>query len=890
MIKGKYFCYWDVLKSILLALVFLFLTNFDLSGRSVTLLAQEDDVDELEEEESQDGTATLSDDAGDSEEEEEEEEEDSGSESNNTSDAASSDSLVEPCDVITFRRFAGSPKRTERVFPVDSLVLTHKQATNSEDEQLRFYLYRNGLQRDKSPFPVKKDFFYGIEYFEERAFRDAAKLISIDSERPRNIAQGSLRTPQSNVEKQKWQKAERLLKAGISEHDSLVEQALRDGRAFAPLRLKLLNALVEMELMEINQLVDSQRFDEAEELCEGLAEYAPDREHKKRIHQLYEAISLARSQSLFEAERYKEVRDEIERLRSRLYPSFPSKMYQGLEEKVQVKAKELFKDGKKAIKEKRPKDAKQLLAQAIALSPGLPNLSQAFRDASENHEVLKCVFIDECPKNFSPLSAENSLDRHAVSLLFEGLVRWSREPFGNCFTSELIDGRPQPLAKGRKFRLKQRRWSDASVINSNDVRRSLDLVKKFHPAGYPPFWEEIIGQVLTPENEPFIFEIGLKEDHWSPLTLMTFPILPMHYFPNLGANPAELKAFNEKPVGTGAYMLDHNTRNEHEVRFHVNPHYPTRPPIEEVHFKQLPPDKALTQMTEGKIDLLYDVRKDQVEQLERQNIDVKSIKSNVVYMLIPNYSRSTSNSLKTLALRRAISYSINREEILNQFFRPGGQADLHTSLQGIFPKTSWASHPELQDNSSDASAKTQFKEAKKELSNQYPQRLTLTFPDRGDVEQACNEIKNRIQEISNEAGEGIEVLLKPCPINEYDALVKRGLAGDEYSFDLAYWKYEYLDGTFSCVSLFDAKNQSNLEQYDEYYDLHALFTNLRTHKHFMGLRDTSREIDKHIASYLPVIPLWRLDTFIAFSNRVDLGDREIDPIYPFRDVKSWELK
>jgi hypothetical protein len=109
MIKGKYFCYWDVLKSILLALVFLFLTNFDLSGRSVTLLAQEDDVDELEEEESQDGTATLSDDAGDSEEEEEEEEEeDSGSESNNTSDAASSDSLVEPCDVITFRRFAGS--------------------------------------------------------------------------------------------------------------------------------------------------------------------------------------------------------------------------------------------------------------------------------------------------------------------------------------------------------------------------------------------------------------------------------------------------------------------------------------------------------------------------------------------------------------------------------------------------------------------------------------------------------------------------------------------------------------------------------------------------------------------------------------------------------------
>jgi len=896
---NKHYCFWTLFKLTILTFVLVFPITFDSSARDATLFAQDDDLEELEEDDSQGGNVPLNDDAdtaGDQQEEEEEEEEleeDGGdTESADNAGAGSSGTLVEPFDVITYSQYSESPKKL-KVFPIEEPVSVHKPGITPEDEELVFYLYKNGPQRGfkHRPIPNKKGIFYGIEYFEQRVYRDAAKLISIDSEPPRAIVGDSLRAPQSNVEKQNWQKAERLLKAGLSEHDSLVDQSFRDGRKFFYLRQRLLNALVEMELITIKELVKNQQFDQAEALCEGLEEHAPEQKHKKRIHQLYEAISLVRGQSLLEEERYADVRTEIDRLRNKL--SSPSEKYQAFEKEVDAEAEKLFAEGKRAIEQERPKDAKQLLAQAMALSPGLPGLWQASRDASENHEVLNCVFIDALPKNFSPLSTETALDRHAASMLFEGLVRWSREPFGNCFTAELIEGRPQPLPKGRKFRLKQRQWSDSSrtrpqYLIAEDVRRSLMLAIEFHPAGYPPLWETLIDKILTPKNNLFVLEFTLENDYWSPLSLMNFPILPMHHFQSMGADSGELEKFNKNPVGTGAYILNKESGKEDEIHFRVNPYYPDPPSIEEVVFEQQSADEALSQMKEGKIDLLYDVRKDQVEQLERENIDVRSIKSNVVYMLVPNHGRS--KSLKTLALRRAISYSINREELLNQFFRPGGKTDTHTSLQGIFPKHSWASHPDIEDGSRDANAQMHFKQAKSKLGIHYPTQLILAFPDRNDVEQACNEIKGQIETISTQAGAGITIKLKSYPVEEYDALVKQGLRGEEGSFDLAYWKHEYLDGGFWCESLFDEESGSNLHNYAEYGDLRGLFTNLRNHKQFVGLRDTSHEIDRHIASYVPIIPLWQLDTFIAFSRRVDLGDREIDPVYPFRDVKSWELK
>ena len=79
--------------------------------------------------------------------------------------------------------------------------------------------------------------------------------------------------------------------------------------------------------------------------------------------------------------------------------------------------------------------------------------------------------------------------------------------------------------------------------------------------------------------------------------------------------------------------------------------------------------------------------------------------------------------------------------------------------------------------------------------------------------------------------------------------------------------------------------------YEPHQSLSALFSDMRRHKQFRRLQKLSHEVDSHIRTYVPVIPLWQLDTYIGISNRLDIGDQtKLDPIQPFRDAKSWRLK
>ncbi len=109
---------------------------------------------------------------------------------------------------------------------------------------------------------------------------------------------------------------------------------------------------------------------------------------------------------------------------------------------------------------------------------------------------------------------------------------------------------------------------------------------------------------------------------------------------------------------------------------------------------------------------------------------------------------------------------------------------------------------------------------------QYPQKLILAHPKNSDIQKACNAIKEGIEKASGFVNAKIEIELKQIEKKDYDDRVKKGLAGEEYSFDLAYWKHEYQDGIYSCDSLFDPDSGSNLQQYDEYRDLRVYFRTL----------------------------------------------------------------
>src|SRR5207248_415083 len=101
-------------------------------------------------------------------------------------------------------------------------------------------------------------------------------------------------------------------------------------------------------------------------------------------------------------------------------------------------------------------------------------------------------------------------------------------------------------------------------------------------------WSQLVRGVDTSRQDrgPFVFDILLDRDHWQPLSLMDFMVLPKSSFPR-GGQPRELEGFDEHPVGTGPFTV--LQRDEKQIRFAANPVYrnPGQPYIREVRFYQL---------------------------------------------------------------------------------------------------------------------------------------------------------------------------------------------------------------------------------------------------------------------------------------------------------------
>ena len=732
-----------------------------------------------------------------------------------------------------------------------------------------------------------------VSYFEERALEKVCHTLGV---RPIVLQSGtSIPYPSDPSRQKQWQQAKQSLMHALNEHNAYIQLGHRQGAKFAELRSNtLLLPLLSFELTEVEHLIRNGQFSEAERLCEKL-ESVIGKTHKSRFTDIYEKIFLPRAEDAFNRGDYGQAR---EMTRAFLEKGEDNARSAKLQKKMQNKIEALFH----LVKSSSDNESRlRILRQIELLNPYHHQILDEIAKAEDDFEVLRCAFINEMPENFCPLIAHRSIDRLANSLMFESLVRWSVHPeIGHLYTNEITEGLPVPVEMGRDFRLRRDRfWSGSGLndkrrVTAKDVRRSHALMSEYHPPGYAPVWEDHFEDIDTEQNDPFELQVILKTDHWHPLALMTFPILPEHCFSH---NSEELEKqiikFNTNPEGTGPYKLRDDNLDKESVRFNINPFFQPRPSIEEVRFYSMDPDDAFRSLIRGMqsddldegIDMFYGIRPKQITQINRQlkdRIRLQTLKTQTVYFLAPNYER-TGKHLQNLNLRKAIAYAINRNKILNDTFRaklPGTDQPQHEPLYGIFPAASWAHNSKnMEFDSRRAAAFIQT--AKREIGSSFPRKLILVYPDDDQIEEACRTISDQVAQI------GLNIEMKVIPKHEYPHFVTK-----VRNFDLAYWHYDYLDETYWCEPLFDSRNHSvNIMQHINKPEFADLFSNMRTHKQFREVRKYAREVDAYVSENLPVIPLWRLDTFVAISKKVDFGkNKSLDPIHPFGDIENWRFR
>ncbi|HWB12174.1 MAG TPA: ABC transporter substrate-binding protein [Pirellulales bacterium] len=744
------------------------------------------------------------------------------------------------------------------------------------------FTFRIMLTNSTKRETFKAEDVQAIAFFENRVIDEVAESLGTKGERLCRPADAfDLSQPDVRAEQPK---ALRQLARALEEHDSAVQRNLRRGPGWeTKLRQRLLDAMFNLRLGKVDVLLSQGAFAEAVAECDRLRSDIPsaDEVRDQALRSRLQKALLDPAEKAAEAKDFEAAR----RLLGDLTGRFPGQRLGGASEfaqRLKTEAGDLLKEALELAKRDPPR-AQELLEEAAGIWPDLNGLDDARQKLGRDYPILECAY-PELPRQFSPLGARTPIEQHAVSLLFERLVRWSADgPSGGHYAPQLAEGRPVPLAKGRQFQLPRYplcRWSDYTddapyICMAADVDFTVRLMHKWPSAGAGPAWDSLVGAVDRHSNS-FLADIRLKQDYWQPLSLMDFYVLPRHRFPQ-GGTEDELSKFSREPVGTGPYTLAE--LQEEFVQFKANPHYRQtgRPKIREIRFHRLDPLPALDAFRSDKIQLVYALSTDHVNQLNLERRKVLPIKTPSVWFLAPNYRRS---HLHNQNLRLAIAHSIERKEILDQFFRPGRDATDHAELTGPFPAHSWAYNREVPPFSAEK-AKAFADDARKEL--QSIPKLNLVYPpNQSDVENACKQIADKLQTI------GIELALVPAAPGEF---YNRVLYDSD--FDLAYWRHDFRDETYWLGSLFDphdaarGRGGANFMNYEPDAAMSEFLADLRLHKRFPTVQTLMHKLHAHIAQTAVIIPLWQLDTYVAVGDRLKARPESHSL---FANVEHWTLE
>lgn len=289
--------------------------------------------------------------------------------------------------------------------------------------------------------------------------------------------------------------------------------------------------------------------------------------------------------------------------------------------------------------------------------------------------------------NFStlnPLITDNSSYYHFSKLIFQGIFE-----FDDNLKPTLSLGESYKLSEdGKTISIKLRddvKWHDGNPLTSLDVEFTIDAIKKANmDSTYGKLFGDSVSidgnlnlrrfintKIIDEKNIDIIFD----REFSNVLDILTFPIIPKHRFPSL---QAALATEDYLPMGTGPFRFVGYEKFK-SVNLKKNLDYWDGPVyIEEIMGRVLDDNELiLTSFETGQIDLAFSMDVDWDKY--RQNNRIKSFEyiSAGYEFLGFNFKDENISKEEAIALRKAINYGIDRQNIIeNVYLGHGSQVDL----------------------------------------------------------------------------------------------------------------------------------------------------------------------------------------------------------------------
>jgi peptide/nickel transport system substrate-binding protein len=765
--------------------------------------------------------------------------------------------------------------RTDYIEPLKNYYGTNPQFKSTLP--VRILGTENFKPVDAGPKQVTKTQVVSIEPYEKVALEAVNRFRDGHYERYDENDKKQLYLSPNQIRKA----VETVLTAVLRFHEAALENGQREGEGWDEITRQLRTKLLEVHLDQLAQVAATENWDATLAEARRIAASHPRPEEREKI--VVPLIRLAQRAAAGDnpsAAALREVRRRFDVIED-LFPGSTANNEDAA--KLKQKAQSLFERAKKLHENNDDKQALELVTEAEGYYRGLPGLQDLRLRLSNAYPILR-VGVRELPTAMLPGLAASDGDQLSLDLLYESLVEVSREPSGGQgYEPVLATGPPRliPLGLGRQFQLPRNAlWShDKPVaLTAQDIQHTIELLQDPAWPGYSSACKELIDEARAAGGDPSRVRITLKRGLFDPLSLMTFKVLPKE------VEPKTASRYAANPVGSGPYKFSEVIEKDGRKTavFVANPNYSVRagktnlPRIREIHFVQC--DDPVKDFGKGDdkraIDLFVNPTPDQCHALRGVSSvsATQPISNRRIYFLAVNHQRP---ALKEENVRRALAHAINRDKILNECFRGDLGKNAHRALNGPYPAGSWACDPDLGSLDRADKAKQFAALADKEL----VKKLSLTvLYDKGDA-AAAKALALLRDQVKAEIGTELQLEAR-------DPAALRDAVEKSRNYDLAYYHFDFASDSYWLKPLFD--QPVNWFNYAPDSQLERYFGQVLSHRDFSEVEGEARSIHGHFVHQMPFIPLWQLDTVVAFHSSLKPGS--IDPLHPIAGIEAWRME
>jgi ABC-type transport system substrate-binding protein len=289
------------------------------------------------------------------------------------------------------------------------------------------------------------------------------------------------------------------------------------------------------------------------------------------------------------------------------------------------------------------------------------------------------------PQLLNPIySSANDVDRDITQILFSGIVK--QDSLG-----EIVPGLAQEIsAQGKVFEvtLKENlRWSDGEELTSDDIVFTVETIQ--NPKARSPLRPDWIG-VKVEKVSDLTVRFHLEQPSAIFPNRLFLQLIPRHIWKEVSLENLPLSGHNLNPVGSGPYRIKSVKKNHWEkiesLTLEINPfYYGNRPNIEEISFFFF--DDISNLLFASKRNTIHGFAvinpKDYQEIIKETRFIENVFQMPRVFSLFFNLE-SEKALLKDKEFRQALSFAIDKEEILREVLNSRGQIINSLTLLEIY--------------------------------------------------------------------------------------------------------------------------------------------------------------------------------------------------------------